>query len=80
MPHPSLLHPEPPPLRQSTADPYLHRRCSNIVLSQSLWGLGVLVHKVLFVPARVYFPVLCEFWQLYCRVNGNLQQEGLWHT
>ena len=41
MPYPSLLHPEP--LRQSTADPSLHRRCSNTVLSQSLWGLWVLV-------------------------------------
>ena len=28
-PCPSLLHPEPLPLRQSTADLYLHRRCSN---------------------------------------------------
>ena len=43
-PYPSLLNSEPLLLWQSTADPYLHRRCSNIVLSQSLWGLGVLVH------------------------------------
>ena len=35
---PSALSP-----RQSTADPYLHRRYSNTVLSQSLWGLWVLV-------------------------------------
>ena len=28
---------------------------------------------------RVYFPVLCKFWQLYGRVNGNLLQEGLCH-
>ena len=41
---PRLLHPEPLPLRQSTAEPYLHRRCSNTVLSQSLWGSWVLVH------------------------------------
>ena len=34
--HPSLLHPEPLSLWQSTADPYLHRRRSNTVLSQSL--------------------------------------------
>ena len=39
-----LLHPEPLPLQQSTADPYLHRRYSNTVLAQSLWGLRVLVH------------------------------------
>ena len=44
MPYPSLLHPEPLPLQHSTADPYLHRRHSNIVLSQSPWGLWILVH------------------------------------
>ena len=31
MPYPSLLHPEPLFLWQSTADIYLHRRCSNTV-------------------------------------------------
>ena len=30
-------------------------------------------------PPRVYFPVLCKFWQLY-GVNGNLLQEDLCHT
>ena len=44
MPYPGLLHPEPLPLWQATADLYLHRRYSNTVLSQSLWGLWVLVH------------------------------------
>ena len=44
MPYPGLLRPEPLPLWQSTADPYLHRRHSNTVLSQCLWGLWVLVH------------------------------------
>ena len=44
MPYPSLLHPEPLPPWQSTADQYLHKRGSNTVLSQSLWGLWVLVH------------------------------------
>ena len=34
----------PVPLRQSTADLYLHRRHSNTVLSQSLWDSWVLVH------------------------------------
>ena len=40
----------------------------------------VLGHKVLMCPPRVYFPVLCKFWQLYSRVNGNLLQEDLYHT
>ena len=35
-----LLHPEPLPLQQSTADPYLHRRHSHTVLSQCLWVSG----------------------------------------
>ena len=43
MPYTGLLHPDPLPMWQSTADPYLHRS-ANRVLSQSLWGLWVLVH------------------------------------
>ena len=45
MPYPSLLHPEPLPLWQSTFDPSLHRKHSETVLFQSLWGLWVLVCK-----------------------------------
>ena len=44
MPHPGLLHLEPLPLQQATADLHLHRRCLTTFLSQSLWGLWVLVH------------------------------------
>ena len=36
-------NPCPCRVEQSTADPYLHRRWSNAVLSQSLWGLWVVV-------------------------------------
>ena len=43
MPYPSLLHLEPLSLWQSTADLYLHGRCSDTVLSQSLWSPWVLV-------------------------------------
>ena len=51
-----------------------------------LWGhdsflLGPDVHKILFVPSQNLFPhVLCKFWRIYCRVNGDLLQEGLCHT
>ena len=31
-------------------------------------------------PPRIYFPVLCKFWQLYGGVNSDLLQEGLCHT
>ena len=44
MPHPGLLHPEALPPQQSTADLCHLRRHPNTVLSQSLWGLWVLVH------------------------------------
>ena len=40
----AVLHPEPLPLQRSTADPHLCRKHANTVLSQSLWGLWVLVH------------------------------------
>ena len=40
MPYP---HPKPPSPWQTTADQYLHQRCSNTVLSQSLSGPWVLV-------------------------------------
>ena len=41
-----------------------------------LLGLGT--HKVLFMPSKSLFPVLCKFWQLYGGANGDLLQEGLW--
>ena len=39
LPHPGLLHPEPPPLRQATADPNLRRRCSDSSVSVSVGSL-----------------------------------------
>ena len=44
MPYPGLLNAESLPLQQSTAGPYLHRRHSDTVLAQFLWGLWILVH------------------------------------
>ena len=71
-----LLHSVPPTLQQATTDPCLrqrlpdtHRQVSCGVTVPFSW---VLVHKVLLCPPRVYFPVLCKFWQLY---SG-----GLCHT
>ena len=53
------------PLWQSTADPYLHQRCSNIVLSQSLWGSWVIV------PTRyVWAP-----WESLARVGFDSKHE-----
>ena len=53
MPYPGLLYPKPLPLQQPTADPLLHRRYSNTVLSQSLWGLWVLVRTKFVWALRV---------------------------
>ena len=39
MAYPGLLHPEPPLLRQATADTYLRRKHSNILLA-SLCGVS----------------------------------------
>ena len=49
---PRSTAPGAPALQQSTADLYLHRRCLNTVLSQSLWGLWVLVQQGLFEPSE----------------------------
>ena len=57
MQYPGLLYPKPLPLRQSTADLYLCRRHSNTVLSQSLWGLWVLVAQGLFEPSERLWQV-----------------------
>ena len=53
MPYPGLLHPEPLPLKQSSADPYLCKRHSNTVLAQSLWGLVPGVHKFCLSPPSI---------------------------
>ena len=73
-----------PNLAAGTMDPRLHRRLPN---TQRQVSCGVpapfswvLVHKVLLRPPRVYFSVLCKFWQLYSGVNGDLLQDGLCHT
>ena len=45
-------HPEPLSLQQTTAHLYLHRRCSNTVLSQSMWDPWVLCAQGLFEPSE----------------------------
>ena len=81
-----LLHSVPPTLQQATTEPPLetpgHSQAS---LGQSLVGSlllspGSLCTRFCLCPPRVFFPVLCKFWQLYGGVNGDLLQEGLCHT
>ena len=77
----------PPTVQQATRDPRLcqrlpdtHRQVWTISCGVTALFSWVLIHKVLLCPPRVYFPVLCKFWQLYGGVNGNLLQEGLCYT
>ena len=57
MPNPGLLHPEPLPQQQPTADPYLCRRHSNILLSQSPWVSGSWCTQGLFEPLQSLWQV-----------------------
>ena len=83
----ALLLSVPPTLHRATSDPHL---CWSLLDTHGqvwvslLWGhcsflLGPGAHKVLSVPSKSLFPVLCKFWQLYGRVSGDLLQEGLCH-
>ena len=82
-----VLHLVPPTLQQATINPRLHQRLPDTHRQVRTVSCGVialfswvLVHKVLLCPLRVYFPVLCKFWQLCGGVNGDLLQEGLCYT
>ena len=79
-----LLQSMSPTLHQATTDPCLHQRLPDthrqVSCGVTVPFSWVLVHKVLLCPPRVYFPVLCKFWQLYGGVNGDLLQEDLCHT
>ena len=82
----TVLYSVPPTLQQATAYPHLHWRLLDT--HRQVWVS--LVWSLLLSPgsqctqgsvcARVYFPVLCKFWQSCGGVNGNLLQEGLHHT
>ena len=77
-PNPAAGHRWPTPLPETPG----HSQAS---LGQSLVGslllsLGSWCTRFCLCPARVYFPVLCKFWQLYGGVNGDLLQGGLRHT
>ena len=63
---PGLLQPEPLSLWQATANQCLHKRHSKAGLSQSLWGLWVLVHtrfclSPLSISAGLGFDSKCDY-------------------
>ena len=76
-PNPAAAHYQPTPPLETPG----HSQAS---LGQSLVGSlllspGSWYTRFCLCPPRVYFPVLCKFWQLYGEVNGDFLQEGLCH-
>ena len=72
----------PPPTHASAGDSWtLTGKSGSVSCGVTAPFSWVLVHTgfCLCYP-RVYFPVLCKFWQLYGEVNGDLLQEGFCHT
>ena len=79
----ALLHSVPPASGKCQPRPLPETpRHSWASLGQSFVGSLLLPPGFWFClwPPRVYFPVLCEFWQLCGGINGDLLQEGLCHT
>ena len=72
----------PPPTHTSAGDSWtLMGKSGSVSCGVSAPFSCVLVHtRFCLCPPRSVFPVLCKFWRLYGRVNGNLLQEGLCHT
>ena len=72
----------PPPTHASSGDSWtLPGKSGSVSCGVTASFSWVLVHtRFCLCPPRVYFPVLCKFWQLYGGVNGDLLQEGLCHT
>ena len=76
-PNPAAGHHWPMPPRDSRTPTGKSGTVSCGVTAPFSWDL---VHKFLLCPPRDYFRVLCNFWQLYGGVSGDLLQEGLCHT
>ena len=72
----------PPPTHTSTGDSWkLWGKSGSVLCGVTALFSWVLVHtSFCLCPSRVYFPVLCKFWQLYGGVTSDLLQEGLCHT
>ena len=76
MPHPGLLHPEPLPLWQATADPHLHRRHLNtqkqVWLSLCLvWCAKGFDSKCNFAPPTILLWLLLFPWMWVMILVGS---------
>ena len=76
-----------PTLQQATVNPCLCQRLldTHRQVWASLWvtapfSLVLVCTRCSLCPPRVYFPVLCKFWQLCGGLSGDLLQEGLCHV
>ena len=70
----------PPPTHASTGDSWtLTGKSGSVSCGVTAPFSWVLVHKFLLCPPRVYFPVLCKFWQLHGGLMAT-SAEGLCHT
>ena len=78
----TLSAPNPAPTHASAGDSWtLTGKSGSVSCGVTAPFSWVLMHtRFCLCPPRVYFPVLCKFWQLYGGVNGDLLQEGLCHT
>ena len=72
----------PPPTHASTRDSWtLMGKSGSVSCGVTAPFSWVLVQtRFCLCPTRVYFLVLCKFWQLCGGDNGDLLQEGLCHT
>ena len=75
-----------PTLQQTTTNPHV---CWRLDINRQVWVRIFRGHCSFLLspgaqgplcPPRVYFPVLCKFWQLYGEAKGNLHQDGLCHA
>ena len=86
--HDALLHSVPRPRSRPLSTHAPTRRSWTLMGRSGSVSCGslapfswVLVHiRSRLCPPRVYFPVLCKFWQIYGTVNGDFLQEDLCHT
>ena len=68
---------QPPLIHTSTRDSWtLPGKSGSVSRGVTAPFSWVLMHKVLLHPPRVYFLVVCKFWQLYGGVNGNIPKRA----
>ena len=78
-PNPAAGHHQPTPLPETPGHSWASLGQSlvgSLLLSPGSWCAQCFVCAL----QESVSPVVCEFWQLYGGVNGNLLHEGLCHT